>query len=1126
MRCPKCQSEYTVRARFCVECGNKLEYECPHCGKILPIGANFCDECGQSVSKLKATPPINYSEPLSFTPKHLADKILASRGSIEGERKLVTILFADVANYTSLAEKLDPDEVHFIMYGCFDVLMNEIHAYEGTVEKFSGDQVMALFGAPIAHEDHAQRACHAALSIQRAIQEYGKRIEDEYGVKFKMRVGINSGLVIIGSISHDLSIDYTALGDTTNLASRMESMATPGTILVSINTYKLAREFFDFKPIGNLTVKGKEEPVETYMLVGARGVQTRIEAAVVKGLTRFIGREKELTILKESFESAKQHSGQVVGIVGEPGVGKSRLILEFRETLRPGDYTFLEGRCMHYGKSMAYLPILDIIRDYFNIREGQRESIIKKSMEEKITQLDVEFKSILSPLYELLSLHVHDEQYMRLLPPQRRERIFEALRDLIIRESENKPVLIVIEDFHWVDKTTEEFLNYFIGWLPKTSVLLVLLYRPEFTHIWGSKSYYRHISIDQLTFNKGVILLQSILKSTNIEPELRELVLNRAGGNPLFMEEITQTLLENGSIKKKRNNQYVLNGDTSHIEVPDTIQGIITSRIDRLENDLKRTMQVASVIGRDFAYNILQAITGMQDELKNHLLNLQEYEFIYEKNLFPELEYSFKHSVTQEVAYDSLLLNMRRKTHERIGEAIELLYPDRIEEFYEILAYHYARSENSSKAYQYLKLSGEKAERNYSNWESLRFYKEAIDILNKEPQNDEIKRQGVEIRLLAEGPMRLLGYPDDSLLILLDGERLCKELDDGKSLASLHSRLSLCYTFKGEPTKGINYAEIAFREAEQVQDVHLAAPTGFDLCCLYTIAGEHMKIADIAPRVLNLLERTRTESEFFSGPHNFNLYSALSVYYGYSLGNLGDFQAGRKMCEKGVRFAHKIDNVYSIGFAEILYGSFFTIKGDGKSAVSHLQSAVKYGEENQIIPLIGLAWLRLGWGYYLIGKREKALENIKKALKIQTDAGLSMNLSQYYYYLGAIYFDDNDLDEALVNTQEALELAQTLKEKHLEGNASVIMGRIKGRLDKSQKHQAEKLIIQGIQLLEELKLKPFLSVSYMHLGEYYAEFGQKEKALEVLTKANDMFYEMGMDYWLRRTHDRLESLKS
>jgi tetratricopeptide (TPR) repeat protein len=537
-------------------------------------------------------------------------------------------------------------------------------------------------------------------------------------------------------------------------------------------------------------------------------------------------------------------------------------------------------------------------------------------------------------------------------------------------------------------------------------------------------------------------------------------------------------------------------------------------------------MQVASVIGRDFAYNILQAITGMQDDLKVHLLNLQEYEFIYEKTLFPELEYIFKHSVTQEVAYNSLLLNMRRKTHERIGEAIELLYPDRIEEFYEILAHHYSMSENSRKAYYYLKLSGEKAERNYSNWEALRFYKKAIEILNKEHQSDETKRQGIEIRLSAEGPMRLLGYPDDSLLILLDGERLCRELDDRRSLASLHSRLSLCYTFKGEPTKGINYAEIAFQEAEQVQDVHLAAPTGFDLCCSYTIAGEHLKIADIAPRVIDLLERTRTEREFFSGPHNFNLYSALSVYYGYSLGNLGDFRAGRKMCEKGVRFAHKIDNAYSIGFAEILYGSFFTIKGDGKNAVAHLKRAVKYGEENQIIPLIGLAWLRLGWGYYLTGKRKQALENIKKALKIQTDAGLSMNLSQYYYYLGAIYFDDNDLDEALVNTQEALELAQTLNEKHLEGNASVLMGRIKGRMDKSQKQQAERLIIQGIQFLDELKLKPFLSVSYMHLGEYYAEFGQKKKALKALTKAKDMFEKMEMVYWLRRTKKGIETLQS
>jgi class 3 adenylate cyclase len=412
MKCPKCQFNNRDGVKFCEECGSKLELTCPGCGAKIPFGRKFCGECSFDLSKPAETVPIDYSEPQSYTPKFLADKILNNRSAIEGERKRVTVLFADVAKYTAMAEKLDPEEVHQIMDGCFKILMEEIHRHEGTINQFTGDGVMALFGAPVALEDHAQRACHAALSIQKAIGSYSEKVNKDCGTDFQIRIGINSGPVIVGAIGDDLRMDYTAVGDTTNLASRMESMARPGKICVSSNTQRLARDFFEFKSLGKLEIKGKEDPQEAFELMKTGEVETRIGASVAKGLTRFVGRKNSMAALVEAFDKVKSGSGQVVGLVGEAGVGKSRLLLEMRNMLPQGECCYLEGRCLHYGGSMIYLPILDIIRSYFEIKEGDREFIIKKKIEEKIIDLDEKLKGVLPPFQKLLSLKVDDEAFI------------------------------------------------------------------------------------------------------------------------------------------------------------------------------------------------------------------------------------------------------------------------------------------------------------------------------------------------------------------------------------------------------------------------------------------------------------------------------------------------------------------------------------------------------------------------------------------------------------------------------------------------------------------------------------------------------------------------------------------
>ena len=451
-------------------------------------------------------------------------------------------------------------------------------------------------------------------------------------------------------------------------------------------------------------------------------------------------------------------------------------------------------------------------------------------------QLDKKLKDFLLPLYDILSLKVADEEYLALQPLQRRERTFEAIRTLLIHESQNKPLVLAVEDLHWIDGTSEELLTYLIDGLANAHILLILLYRPGYTHTWGGRSYYNQIGMAQLSSRASAELVQSILNGAEVVPELSELIVNRTGGNPLFVEEFTNTLLENGSIQKK-GHQYLLNRKASDIQVPDTIQGIITARMDRLEENLKRTMQVAAVIGRDFAYRVLHTITGMQEELKSYLLNLQGLELIYEKSLFPELEYVFKHALTQEVAYNSLRLKRRKEIHEKIGLAIEQLYCERLEQFYEMLAYHFSRSDNLEKTQLYLKLCGDKAVKNYSNKEAFHFYREAINVLKKQDDTDDNRRQQLKVYLLIAGPMRPLGYPEDSLVLLKNGERLAEELGEERSLADLHSSISMYYSYHGDHEQAINYSESCLREALEAKDVDLVARVGQDLCNSYFLSG-------------------------------------------------------------------------------------------------------------------------------------------------------------------------------------------------------------------------------------------------------------------------------------------------
>lgn len=1028
MECTKCQFVNPVGTKFCGECGTKLESICPSCSSSNPPNFKFCGECGHDLLKAEEVPPIDYSKPQSYTPKFLADKILTTRSSIEGERKLVTVLFADVANYTSMAEKLDPEEVHEIIDGCFQILMDEIHRYEGTINQFTGDGIMALFGAPLAHENHAKRACLAALSIQRAVGKYGEKIEKEYGVEFKLRIGLNSGPVIVGSIGDDLRMDYTAVGDTTNLASRMESMANPGTTLGTAQTYKLAKDFFKFEPMGKVQVRGKKDPVEAYVLLEAKAVETRIEASAAKGFTKLVGRGREIETIKEAYGRARSGFGQVVGIVGEAGVGKSRILIELRNMLPEETYTYLEGQCLHYGGSMAYLPLIDILKSFFEIKEEDREYIIKKKIAEKIFHLDERLKSTLPPFQEILSLKVEDGAYLQLEPAVKKLRTFEAIRDLLVRESQNKPLILVIEDLHWIDSTSEEFLSYLIDWLAGTHILLILLYRPEYTHTWGSKSFYTKIGVDQLSTKSSVQLVQNILEVGEVVPKLGELILSRAGGNPLFVEELTHSLLENGSIQKK-DRQYVLTKEASDIEVPDTIQGIIAARIDRVEENLKRIMQVASVIGREFAYRILQTIMGMKEELKSSLINLQGLEFIYEKRLFPELEYIFKHAITQEVAYNSLLQKRRKEIHEKIGSTIEELYADRLEEYYELLAYHYVRSNNKEKALAYLDLANQRAAKLNAMEDARSYFDEAMKLLDKQPDTDVNRKRRITILGNQWLVFTLLFQLPDYYDLLTRYEQMAIDLRDQMLLGKFLTAKGGCEWWIGNYDQSIQTLEKAAALCETAGAIEYAGSAYNSLQWTHLAKGDFEQVFKFKDEVL----RT-TEQRF-----NLRFYVWAFAAAAWACAHFGRWDEAIENGEEALKVAEEFSDNSLMSFAACTMCQTYCFKGDLDRAIEYgelaVQKAPTPADKIWAQGFIAMAWCRAG-------KLHQGIETLAKIVDVHKKGRFRFGEVGYMIMLGFGYIMAEEYDKATQNLQESLELAELAGMKRFIGLAHLFLGQV------------------------------------------------------------------------------------
>ncbi len=945
MKCLRCQHDNPPAAKFCVECGASLARSCTRCGAAMPPAAKFCPEC--------AHPADTAPEPATYTPRHLAERILDSRAALEGERKQVTVLFADLKGSMELIADRDPEDARKILDPVLERMMEAVHHYEGTVNQVMGDGIMALFGAPLAHEDHAVRACYAALRMQDAIRRYTEEIRRTHGVEVQIRVGLNSGEVVVRSIGSDLRMDYTAVGQTTHLAARMEQLATPGTIRLTAGTLALAEGYVEVKSFGPIPVKGLAEPVEVYEITGAGAARTRLQAARARGLTRFVGRDTELDQLRRAAEEARRGHGQIVAVVGEPGVGKSRLYYEFVHSHHVRDWLILEAGSVSYGKATPYLPLADLLRSYFKIDARDDTRGIRVKVTGGLLTLDEALKDTVPVALWLLDALPEDSPFLALEPAERRRQTLAAIKRILLRENQVHFLMLVFEDLHWIDSETQAFLDSLVDSVPASRILLAVNYRPEYRHGWANKTYYCQLRIDPLPPESAEDLLDALVGRDPSTGSLKRLLIERTEGSPLFLEESVRTLVEIRALVGERG-AYRLVQAPDALQVPATVQAIIAARIDRLDPQEKRVLQAAAVAGTNVPFALLQAIVDLDGEaLRRSLAQLQTVEFVYEAQLFPDLEYAFKHALTHEVAYGSVLQDRRCALHAAIVEAMERLYADRLSEQVERLAHHAVRGRVLPKAVRYLREAGSKAASRSANREAVAYFEEALALLDELPESAQTLSEALDIRI-ALGPA-LIGIKGASSQEVEASYMRARDLVDHLGAASRRFPVLWGLWFvkfqRGEYAEAVDAGAQLLAAAENCDDTGQLLEAHHTMWPTLIGMGEHKTALAHIERGIALYDPEQHSSQ-------------THVYGGHDPG----------ACCRW----HLAHNRWVLGFPD--------------SALNALHDALRLAEGLQHGTTIGIAHQFAAWMYYQRGEAEAAARHAERVISMAGSHGLASYL--------------------------------------------------------------------------------------------------------------------------------------
>jgi len=1092
--------------------------ECRRCQSENPPGAKFCAQCGARLAGVPGeSVALRFVAPERYTPKHLTERILTTKRALEGERKQVTVLFADLKGSMELLADRDPEEARRLLDPVLERMMEAVHRYEGTVNQVMGDGIMALFGAPLAHEDHGVRACYAALRMQDAVKRHAEEIQRTHGAPIQIRVGINSGEVVVGTIGNDLRMDYTAVGQSTHLAARMEQAAMPGSILLTRQTLRLAEGYVQVRALGKLQVKGLGEPVDAFELVGAEAVRTRLQAAATRGLTRFIGRDLELERLQQAWAKAGSGQGQLVAMVGEPGVGKSRLFYEFARSRPREPWLMLESGSVPYGKATAYLPMIDLLKAYFKIGDRDDHRAIREKVQSRLLSLDESLKGAVAPVLALLDTPFADAEWEKLDPAQRRQRTFDAVKRLLLREAQVQPLLVVFEDLHWVDSETQSFLDSLVESLPLSRMLLLVNYRPEYRDPWSDRPYYTRLRVDPLESDGTESLLDALLGPDPGLAPLKRLLAERTAGNPFFLEESIRALAELGTLVGARG-AYRAGGSLTSVHVPSTVQPVIAARIDRLSAAHKQLLQAATVIGTSVPFPLVKEIAELpDDELRQGLAFLQSAGFLYAASLFPEPEYAFEHALTHEVAYESLLHERRRTLHSRIMSASETVYADRLAEHMERLAHHALRGEVWDKAVSYCYQAGAKAAAKSAHAEAVARFTEALSAIERLPQSGKVMTQAIDLRFSLRTSLSPLGEFHRSFELLREAETIATTLNDQARLARVFTFKALYYWSTGQQDRTLEAAEQALATAQAVGEAPAQVLANLFAGRARHARGDYAQAIRLLDGVVAATDDDRTN---FLGMANLPSVSA-RTWLSWSLAERGEFGTAITRSQEAVYIADAVDHLISRIYGYLALGIAHLRKGDLAMAIANLERALQFSETQNLRMARAMVAGYLGRAYTLSNRPADAIALLKDVIDDAFGMEFMVDQALRLVHLGEAYLYAGYTDQAAAAAHRALDSALHYREGGAQAWTEWLLGEIgsrAGRGDAPEDHYRK-----AIELASGLGMTPLLAHCHFGLGRELRRARHPQRSREHLADAVKLYRSLDMRLWLEPAEALLSS---
>ncbi|MEM5318271.1 adenylate/guanylate cyclase domain-containing protein [Paraburkholderia sp. JHI869] len=1116
MRCADCGFENAAGANFCEQCGTRMVRICSRCGRELSAIARFCNACGAPVGGVFQASP---SAPIQYTPAHLAERILAEQAAIEAqqgtavERKTITALFADMAGSTALIQERDPEDAHRLIEPVIALMMEAVHHYEGFVAKSLGDGILALFGAPIAHEDHPQRALYAALRMQEAMRRHADRIRLQEGIPLQIRVGVHTGEVVVSSIrKDDLRTDYDPVGHTIHIASRMQTIAALSSVLVSESTYKLNAGYFEFKALGATQIKGIKEPLEVFELIGLGALRTRLQLAAHRGLARFVGRAAELERLHAALSQTMAGNGQIVGVVGEAGVGKSRLFHEFKERSQRG-CLILETFSVSHGKAFPYLPLIELLRNYFQITAQDDERRCREKVTGRVLTLERSLEDVLPYVLYLLGAGEADSTVATMDARIRRERTFEAIKRLIERESLNQPVQLLFEDLQWLDSETEAFLAFLIEHVASARNILLLNFRPDYHPAWRDKDNYSQMRLDALGPAEAQDLLSGLLGDDPGLMLLKERILEKTEGNPFFMEEVVQTLVEEGALLGESGHCRITK-TPAELHIPTTVHGVLAARMDRLPIAEKTLLQHLAIVGKEFPWSLIrQVVEQSEDELRRLLSRLTAAEFIYERPAFPEVEYTFKHALTQEVAASSLLSEQRSLLHERTARAIEALYAGRLNEHCSELAHHYSLSSNSQKAVDYMHRAGQQAMERSASFDAMRHFQTALALLERLPETPERARQELALRLsLGPALMAARGYAaPDVEATYTRALALCEQIGDSSQLFPAQFGLRTYYSLRANYENSRVLGERLMRVACNAQDPDLLVEAHSALGSSLFFQGYFRTARDHQEEL-----RTRYIPEQHSA-HAF-IYGMDPGVRALSIGSwtqwyLGFPDLASERSREAVSLAQKIAHPFGMAFALVSASMLRLLLQEPQSAQEFAEAAIMLSSE-QGFPYY-LAWAKILRGSSLIeqGNASDGIGEMTQGLAAYLATGAELSHTYFLALHATACARIGRADEGLDVLVDALALVEKTGERFHESELHRLRGELLlvrpgvRTLDPTYEEQAEGCFQRAITIATDQRAMSLLLRATMSLARLRRVQGNPDEASRMLRRVCDAFTE-------------------